>query len=70
MKRQSKGASPNSELLMRMLWLGQRLCVLADEGLKAEILREAHESSYSMHPGSTKMYRDLKGSFFVEKNER
>lgn len=55
---------------MRMLWLGQRLCVLADEGLKAEILREAHESSYSMHPGSTKMYRDLKGSFFVEKYER
>ncbi|KAH9778034.1 Endonuclease [Citrus sinensis] len=32
------------------LWLGQRLCVPADEELKAEILREAHESSYSMHP--------------------
>ncbi|KAH9722972.1 Endonuclease [Citrus sinensis] len=31
------------------LWLGQRLCVPADEELKGEILREAHESSYSMH---------------------
>ncbi|KAH9744611.1 Endonuclease [Citrus sinensis] len=37
------------------LWLGQRLCVPTDEKLKTEILKEAHESSYSMHPGSTKM---------------
>lgn len=52
------------------LWLGQRLCVPADEELKAEILREAHESSYSMHPGSTKMYRDLKQSFWWRNMKR
>jgi hypothetical protein len=23
-------------------------------------MREAHDSRYSIHPGSTKMYRDLK----------
>ena len=59
-----KGRKPEFRIAYdNMLWLGQRLCVPADEGLKAEILREAHESSYSMHPGSTKMYRDLKGRF-------
>ncbi|KAH9763231.1 Endonuclease [Citrus sinensis] len=40
------------------------------EELKAEILREAHESSYSMHPGSTKMYRDLKQSFWWRNMKR
>ncbi|KAH9744058.1 hypothetical protein KPL70_003528 [Citrus sinensis] len=41
-----------------------------EEELKAEILREAHESSYSMHPGSTKMYRDLKQIFWWRNMKR
>ena len=32
--------------------------------LKHEILHEAHNSRYSIHPGSTKMYRDLKENFW------
>ncbi|KAL8120119.1 hypothetical protein AgCh_017302 [Apium graveolens] len=32
--------------------------------LKNEILREAHNSRYSIHPGSTKMYQDLKQNFW------
>jgi hypothetical protein len=28
--------------------------------LRKTILREAHDSAYSIHPGSTKMYQDLK----------
>ena len=32
--------------------------------LKEEILRDAHSSKYSIHPGSTKMYRDLKENFW------
>jgi len=32
--------------------------------LKDEILREAHSSRYSIHPGSTKMYNDLKENFW------
>ena len=28
------------------------------------ILREAHESTYSIHPGSTKMYLDLKKKYW------
>ena len=32
--------------------------------LKNEILQEAHSSRYSIHPGSTKMYRDLKENYW------
>ena len=42
------------------LLLKGRVCVLDFDGLRQEILKEAHESAYSMHPGSTKMYRTLK----------
>ena len=30
------------------------------ESIRSVILREAHDSAYSIHPGSTKMYQDLK----------
>ena len=43
-----------------MLRYQGRLCVPNVEGLKELILTEAHNSSYSIHSGSTKMYRDLK----------
>ena len=32
--------------------------------LKNDILQEAHNSKYSIHPGSTKMYRDLKENYW------
>jgi hypothetical protein len=32
--------------------------------LKETILREAHNSAYSIHPGSTKMYQDLKQRYW------
>ena len=32
--------------------------------LKKEILHDAHNSRYSIHPGSTKMYQDLKQKFW------
>ncbi|XP_042051304.1 uncharacterized protein LOC121796544, partial [Salvia splendens] len=41
-----------------------RLCVPKDEGLRMEIMREAHETPYAAHPGSTKMYQDLKRQFW------
>jgi hypothetical protein len=28
------------------------------------IFREAHDSAYSIHPGSTKMYKDLKNRYW------
>nr|ABF97995.1 retrotransposon protein, putative, Ty3-gypsy subclass [Oryza sativa Japonica Group] len=46
------------------LWNGNRVCVPDDKELKQLILQEAHESPYSIHPGSTKMYLDLKGKYW------
>jgi hypothetical protein len=42
------------------LWLGKRICVPNLKHLKETILQEAHDLAYSIHPGSTKMYNDLK----------
>jgi hypothetical protein len=42
------------------LWLKERICVPDLKPLRDTILREAHESAYSIHPGSTKMFEDLK----------
>lgn len=36
-----------------------RLWVPTDDALRREILQEAHSAPYSVHPGSTKMYKDL-----------
>ncbi|KAA0037235.1 pol protein [Cucumis melo var. makuwa] len=36
------------------------LCVPTDSAVKTKLLTEAHSSSFSMHPGSTNMYQDLK----------
>ncbi|KAL5746198.1 hypothetical protein ACOSP7_027344 [Xanthoceras sorbifolium] len=41
-----------------------RICIPEDEELRKMILTEAHSSSYAMHPGSTKMYRDLKMQYW------
>ncbi|WMV58916.1 hypothetical protein MTR67_052301 [Solanum verrucosum] len=37
-----------------------RLCVLNVNELREQILTEAHSSQYSIHPGATKIYRDLR----------
>jgi hypothetical protein len=51
------------------LWLGKRICVPNLKTIKESILREAHDSAYSIHPSSTKMYKDLKNSILVEQYE-
>jgi len=35
------------------------LCVSNIDDLREKILSEAHNSQYKIHPGATKMYRDL-----------
>jgi hypothetical protein len=42
------------------LWLGKQICVPNLKPIKESSLREAHDSAYSIHPSSTKMYKDLK----------
>ena len=37
-----------------------RICVPNVDGLRELILEEAHSSRYSIHPGTAKMYQDLR----------
>ena len=41
-----------------------RICVPNVKELKELILREAHDTPYSIHPGGTKMYQDLREKFW------
>jgi len=47
-----------------------RLCVPDKSELKEKILAEAHNTRYSIHPGGTKMYRDLKQYFWWDNVKR
>jgi hypothetical protein len=38
------------------IWFKNRICVPEIDSLRETILKEAHDSDYSIHPGSTKMY--------------
>jgi hypothetical protein len=46
------------------IWFKKRICVPEIEHLHQLILREAHDSAYSIHPRSTKMYQDLKEKYW------
>ena len=47
-----------------------RLWVSPTSELRKAILRKAYSSSYSIHPGSTKMYKDLKKYYWWENMKR
>ena len=47
-----------------------RVCVSRVDGLTHTILKKAHSSRYSIHPGATKMYRDLKQHFWWNRMKR
>jgi hypothetical protein len=42
------------------LWFKERLVIPKKEALEMKILDEAHMLRYYIHPGSTKMYHDLR----------
>jgi hypothetical protein len=46
-----------------VLWYKGRICVPNVKELNDKILREAHESTYSIHPGGNKMYHDLNATY-------
>ena len=46
------------------LYHRDRVCVPNVDGLKKSILEEPHSGSFSIHPNSTKMYQDLKTSYW------
>ncbi|XP_073041882.1 uncharacterized protein [Primulina eburnea] len=47
-----------------ILWMKGRLYVPDIDGIREELMVEAHKSRFSVHPGSTKMYRDLKNNYW------
>jgi hypothetical protein len=51
-------------------WFKERLVLPKKEALKKKILDEAHTSRYSIHPGSTKMYHDLRQEFWWTRMKR
>ena len=53
-----------------VLRFGNRLCVPNDFVLKKEIMKEAHHTPYSVHLGSTKMYRDIRETYSWNKMKR
>ena len=77
--REAQRLDPESEVLLELIKSGRktqlwkddqgairfdtRLWVPDSENLRKEVLSEAHSSAYSIHPGSTKMYKDLKRHF-------
>jgi hypothetical protein len=46
------------------LWYKKCLCVPKVKEIREFLLREAHDSNYSIYPGSTKMYHDLKSRYW------
>jgi hypothetical protein len=52
------------------LWYKKRICVPEIKEIRKSILREAHDSAYSIHPGSTKMYHDLKSRYWWYRMKR
>jgi transposase InsO family protein len=53
-----------------IVWFEKRVCVQQDPELRKLIMQEAHDSPYSIHPGNTQMYMDLKGRFWWSNMKR
>jgi hypothetical protein len=47
-----------------VVWFKDRLCVPNVQSISKLILKDAHETAYSIHLGSEKMYQDLKKKFW------
>ena len=46
------------------VWFEKHICVPQDPDLRKLILQKAHDSPYSIHPGNTKMYMDVKERYW------
>jgi hypothetical protein len=53
-----------------ILWFKHRLVVPKNHDLHKKMFDEAHTSKYSIHPGGTKMYHDLKAQFWWTRMKR
>ena len=58
MQKVEEGAVPNFSIFDGILRFRNRLCVANHPELRRELLQESHNSAFSTHPWSTKMYQD------------
>ena len=64
MKKVQEGELKEFQIEDDVLRFGRRLCVPDVAEIKEEIMKEAHCTPYTAHPGSTKMYQDLRHNFW------
>jgi ornithine cyclodeaminase/alanine dehydrogenase-like protein (mu-crystallin family) len=65
----SNKTSGFSEDEQSTLWWGKHICVPDVKKIRELILREAHDSTYSIHPGCTKNISRPEDSFLVAQYE-
>jgi hypothetical protein len=53
-----------------VLWFEGRIVVPKNHELQKQILDEAHASKFSIHPGSSKMYQDVRQNFLWTRMKR
>jgi hypothetical protein len=53
-----------------VLWFKDRLIVPKDRELKNQLMDEAHHSKLSIHPGSTKIYQELRPHYWWTKMKK
>ena len=61
--RVRKGQEKKFRISNEMLMLDNRICVPNVSNLRQRILQEVHYTPYSIHPGATKMYHDIKTNY-------
>ena len=66
-KRELQDFNMSSEGILKYR---DRIVVPQDEVIKRDILEEAHRSMYTVHPGSNKMYQDLKRLYWWDKMKK
>jgi len=59
-----KGGLQEFNIKDDMLRFEHRLCVPEIAEIKERIMKEAHSTPYTAHPGSTKIYQDLRHNFW------
>ena len=47
-----------------VIYFKERICVPNFKFLRDQIMSEAHKTPYSVHPGATKMYKDLRENYW------
>ena len=61
---QGRVKNPNFSFSDGILWFSDLIYVPRVKELRQTILGEAHRAKYTIHPGATKMYRDLRNLYW------